>query len=75
MDVVDALANTPTTMGMDGSMSQPVTPVVMRKVIMKAMGKVSKLASALSQGCVWPSRHEGRDHSPWRVPPVKWRRL
>ncbi|MSU51240.1 MAG: peptidylprolyl isomerase [Opitutus sp.] len=32
LEVVDALAATPTTMGMDGGMSQPTTPVVIRKV-------------------------------------------
>ena len=32
MDVVDALADTPTTRGMDGGMSQPTTPVIMKKV-------------------------------------------
>jgi cyclophilin family peptidyl-prolyl cis-trans isomerase len=32
MDVVDALASTPTTMGGDGGMSQPITPPVIRKV-------------------------------------------
>jgi cyclophilin family peptidyl-prolyl cis-trans isomerase len=32
MDVVDALAETPTTRGMDGGMSQPQTPVLMKKV-------------------------------------------
>ena len=35
MDVVDALANTPTTMGGDGGMSQPLTPPVMRKVTIR----------------------------------------
>ena len=32
MEVVDALANSPTAMGMDGAMSKPVPPVVMKKV-------------------------------------------
>jgi len=32
MDVVDALANTPTTMGTDGGMSRPVTTPVIKKV-------------------------------------------
>jgi cyclophilin family peptidyl-prolyl cis-trans isomerase len=32
LDVVDALANTPTTMGGDGEMSRPVAPPVIRKV-------------------------------------------
>ena len=32
MDVVDALANSPTAMGMDGAMSKPVPPVVMKKI-------------------------------------------
>jgi len=32
LDVVDAIANTPTTMGGDGSMSQPVTRQVIKKV-------------------------------------------
>jgi cyclophilin family peptidyl-prolyl cis-trans isomerase len=32
MDVVDALANTPTTLGADGGMSQPTTPPVIKKV-------------------------------------------
>jgi cyclophilin family peptidyl-prolyl cis-trans isomerase len=32
MDVVDAIANTPTTLGPDGEMSKPVTPPVIRKV-------------------------------------------
>jgi cyclophilin family peptidyl-prolyl cis-trans isomerase len=32
MDVVDALANVPTTIGADGNMSQPVTPVKITKV-------------------------------------------
>ena len=35
MDVVDALANTPTTLGADGGMSQPVTPPVIRKVTIR----------------------------------------
>ena len=32
MDTLDALANTPTTMGADGGMSQPLTPPVIKKV-------------------------------------------
>jgi cyclophilin family peptidyl-prolyl cis-trans isomerase len=32
MEVVDALANTPTTMGSDGGMSRPITPPVIKKV-------------------------------------------
>jgi cyclophilin family peptidyl-prolyl cis-trans isomerase len=32
MDVVDALANTPTTLGSDGGLSQPTTPPVIRKI-------------------------------------------
>jgi len=32
MDVVDALASVPTTMGADGAMSQPITPVKITKV-------------------------------------------
>lgn len=35
IEVVDALAATPTTMGMDGGMSQPVAPVVMKKVTIR----------------------------------------
>jgi cyclophilin family peptidyl-prolyl cis-trans isomerase len=35
MDVVDALANTPTTMGADGEMSRPLTPPVIRKVTIR----------------------------------------
>jgi cyclophilin family peptidyl-prolyl cis-trans isomerase len=35
MDAVDALAETPTRMGMDGEMSQPVTPPVMKKVTIR----------------------------------------
>jgi cyclophilin family peptidyl-prolyl cis-trans isomerase len=35
LEVVDALADTPTTRGMDGGMSQPTTPVVMKKVTIK----------------------------------------
>jgi cyclophilin family peptidyl-prolyl cis-trans isomerase len=35
MDVVDALANSPTTMGSDGGMSRPVTPPVIRKVTVR----------------------------------------
>jgi len=32
LEIVDALASVPTTMEMDGSLSKPVTPVVMKKV-------------------------------------------
>jgi len=35
MDVVDALANTPTTMGDDGDMSRPETPQVLRKITIR----------------------------------------
>jgi cyclophilin family peptidyl-prolyl cis-trans isomerase len=35
LEVVDALASVPTTMGLDRSMSQPVTPVVIRKVTIR----------------------------------------
>jgi cyclophilin family peptidyl-prolyl cis-trans isomerase len=35
MDVVDALANTPTTMGADGGMSRPLAPPVIRKVTIR----------------------------------------
>jgi cyclophilin family peptidyl-prolyl cis-trans isomerase len=35
MDVVDAIAETPTTMGDDGGMSRPVTPVVIKKVTIR----------------------------------------
>jgi cyclophilin family peptidyl-prolyl cis-trans isomerase len=35
MDTVDALAGVPTTMGGDGAMSQPVTPVRIRKVTVR----------------------------------------
>lgn len=35
MDVVDALANTPTTMGADGGMSQPLTPPVIARVTIR----------------------------------------
>lgn len=35
LEVVDALANTPTRLGPDGGMSQPVTPPVMKKVRLK----------------------------------------
>ena len=35
MDVVDALANTPTTMGADGDMSRPLTPPVIKKVTIR----------------------------------------
>ena len=35
MDVVDALANTPTTRGEDGEMSQPITPPVIKTVTVR----------------------------------------
>ena len=35
LDVVDALANTPTTKGGDGAMSQPLTPAVIKKVTIR----------------------------------------
>jgi cyclophilin family peptidyl-prolyl cis-trans isomerase len=35
MDVVDALAETPTTLGADGGMSKPVTPPVVKKVTIR----------------------------------------
>jgi cyclophilin family peptidyl-prolyl cis-trans isomerase len=35
LDVVDALANTPTTMGADGALSRPVTPPVIKKVTVR----------------------------------------
>ena len=35
MDVVDALANTPTTTGSDGGMSRPLTPPVIKKVTIR----------------------------------------
>jgi cyclophilin family peptidyl-prolyl cis-trans isomerase len=35
MDVVDALANVPTTMGEDGAMSKPITPVKMTKITVR----------------------------------------
>ena len=35
MDVVDAIANSPTAIGMDGAMSKPVPSVVMKKVIIR----------------------------------------
>lgn len=35
MDVVDALANVQTTIGTDGGLSKPVTPVVIKKVTIK----------------------------------------
>ncbi len=35
MDVVDALANTPTTMGADGGMSRPLAPPVIKKVTIR----------------------------------------
>jgi cyclophilin family peptidyl-prolyl cis-trans isomerase len=35
LDVVDALAGTPTRMGPDGGMSQPLTPPIMKKVTIR----------------------------------------
>jgi cyclophilin family peptidyl-prolyl cis-trans isomerase len=35
MDVVDAIAQTPTTLGADGGMSKPVTPPVIKKVTVR----------------------------------------
>jgi len=35
MDVVDALANTPTSMGGDGNMSKPTTPAMIKKVTIR----------------------------------------
>ena len=35
MDVVDALASTPTTVGADGGMSRPLTPPVIKKVTIR----------------------------------------
>lgn len=35
LEVVDALASLPTTRGSDGGMSQPLTPIVMRKVTIR----------------------------------------
>ena len=35
MDAVDAMANTPTTMGADGAMSRPVTPPTIKKVTIR----------------------------------------
>jgi cyclophilin family peptidyl-prolyl cis-trans isomerase len=35
LDVVDAIANTPTTLGDDGAMSRPVSPLVIRKVTIR----------------------------------------
>jgi cyclophilin family peptidyl-prolyl cis-trans isomerase len=35
LDVVDALANTPTTMGADGGMSRPLTPPRIRKITIR----------------------------------------
>ena len=35
LDVVDAIANTPTTLGADGAMSRPVSPPVIRKVTIR----------------------------------------
>jgi cyclophilin family peptidyl-prolyl cis-trans isomerase len=35
MEVVDALADTPTTMGADGGMSRPTTPAVIKKVTIR----------------------------------------
>ncbi|HVU36262.1 MAG TPA: peptidylprolyl isomerase [Opitutaceae bacterium] len=36
MDVVDAIANAPTTRGFDGGMSKPVTPVVIKSITIQA---------------------------------------
>ena len=35
LNVVDAIANTPTTMGDDGNMSRPLTPVIIKKITIK----------------------------------------
>lgn len=35
MDVVDTIANTPTTMGADGGMSRPVTPPIIKNVTIR----------------------------------------
>ena len=35
LDVVEAIANTPTTMGDDGNMSRPLKPVIIKKVTIK----------------------------------------
>ncbi len=35
LDVVDAIADTPTTIGADGAMSKPVTPQVIKKVTIR----------------------------------------
>jgi cyclophilin family peptidyl-prolyl cis-trans isomerase len=35
LETVDAIAETPTKMGMDGGMSQPLTPVVIKKVTVR----------------------------------------
>ena len=35
LDVVDALANTPTTAGSDGAQSKPLTPPVIKKVTIR----------------------------------------
>ena len=35
LDALDALANTPTTMGADGGMSRPLTPPVIKKVTIR----------------------------------------
>jgi cyclophilin family peptidyl-prolyl cis-trans isomerase len=35
LDAVDAIANTPTTLGDDGAMSRPVTPAVIKKVTIR----------------------------------------
>ena len=35
MDVVDALADTPTTLGSDGGMSRPLAPPIMKKVTIR----------------------------------------
>jgi cyclophilin family peptidyl-prolyl cis-trans isomerase len=35
LEVVDAIAAVPTTRGMDGAMSQPTTPVVIKKITVR----------------------------------------
>jgi cyclophilin family peptidyl-prolyl cis-trans isomerase len=35
MDAVDAIANTPTTMGADGGMSRPLTPPMIKKITIR----------------------------------------
>ena len=40
IEVVDALADTPTTRGMDGNMSKPVTPPVIKKVTLVPVPKI-----------------------------------